>query len=188
MSSKKSTPAAENLTANTEKSSKFFAEAKARAAEKTAERVASEKRELAANAKAAAEKTKATQELINASKAKAEKAKAEDKKETPKKGKTVTKKVVAKKSESTYIKGEDELPMAKLQDEVILKGGKWTDIVAKLNKEAKKRNYKIAINVKYLTGHIGRRVAQNPDYLGNLEVTEEGVVAKKTKSSKKSAA
>ncbi len=69
------------------------------------------------------------------------------------------------------------LTMASKLDEIILAGGKWEELIVKADFESKKigRDQKYTIGI--LKSHIRYRTTtqRNPEYLGDLVITEEGL-------------
>ena len=81
-------------------------------------------------------------------------------------------------------KPEKKQPFAHYEDEVLLKGGSWEELIATISTEATKRGYKIPISKSYLKAHINYRLVRDKQYLGDLTLTETGIV-KATKKGKK---
>ena len=109
--------------------------------------------------------------------AKARQAKAE-------KPATTDKPVTAKQSKpAEKAQKQPVITLASKLDSLIKSGGKWADLVAKANEEAKA----FKATTKYTTGvikaHIRYRVARDPKYLGDLTVTDAGI--ERTKKAKK---
>lgn len=68
-------------------------------------------------------------------------------------------------------------------DELIKKGGKWEDLIAEANKFCKEQGLKTVVNVASFKTQVYWRtkIQKNPDYLGNMELTEKGIFKAKAK-------
>ena len=69
------------------------------------------------------------------------------------------------------------LTMASKLDEIILAGGKWEELIAKADFESKKMGRDQKYTIGILKSHIPYRttIQRNPEYLGDLVITEEGL-------------
>ena len=67
--------------------------------------------------------------------------------------------------------------MAGKLDEILRKGGKWADLIAKAEAESKLMGGHIKYNVGTLKAHIRFRTItqKKADYLGTLQVTDNGI-------------
>ena len=72
-------------------------------------------------------------------------------------------------------KFKHEGSFAAFTDEVILAGGAWDEILPKLEKEIKKRGLKMSANQGLVNNHIKYRIKRDPNWLGNLKLTENGI-------------
>jgi len=86
------------------------------------------------------------------------------------------KKLVVKETKSAVKKKDGQIPMATFIDNVLLKGGFWDDMIDVCKEEAEERGYKPDINKGALNNHIKIRLKKNPEWLGELEITDEGLV------------
>lgn len=137
--------------------------------------------QTSAKAKRLLEKSKA--------KAEAEKGKApvkgapkgkEDKKAPKKEDKKADKKAPKK----------PVITLASKLDSIITAGGKWADLIEQCNNASKSLKYSTRYSVGGIKAHIKFRTVtqKNPQYLGNKEVTADGIVVKRAKKSNKKAA
>ena len=72
---------------------------------------------------------------------------------------------------------EKRVTIASKLDEVISKGGQWDKLVEAAQAEAKKLGSNMKFNAGLIRAHIAYREKKNPKYLGNLKVTDKGVLA-----------
>jgi len=74
-------------------------------------------------------------------------------------------------------------------DELIAKGGKWEDLIAAANEFCVAQGLKTKINVASFKTQIYWRtkIQKNPDYLGNMELTEKGIFKVKAAKANKAA-
>jgi len=120
--------------------------------------------------------------LINKSKDKA----AEAKKGTEK-GKAAAKPKAEKKEKAPKAPAKPKLSVK--IDELIAKGGKWEDLIAAANEFCVAQGLKTKINVASFKTQIYWRtkIQKNPDYLGNMELTEKGIFKVKAAKANKAA-
>ena len=120
--------------------------------------------------------------LINKSKDKA----AEAKKGTAK-GKAAAKPKAEKKEKAPKAPAKPKLSVK--IDELIAKGGKWEDLIAAANEFCVAQGLKTKINVASFKTQIYWRtkIQKNPDYLGNMELTEKGIFKVKAAKANKAA-
>lgn len=126
--------------------------------------------------------SKLAEKLINKSKDKAATAK-----KGTEKGKAASKPKAEKKA-----KAEKQPAKPKLSvkiDELIAKGGKWEDLIAAANEFCVAQGLKTKINVASFKTQVYWRtkVQKNPDYLGNMELTEKGIFKVKAAKANKAA-
>lgn len=126
--------------------------------------------------------SKLAEKLINKSKDKAAAAK-----KGTEKGKAASKPKAEKKA-----KAEKQPAKPKLSvkiDELIAKGGKWEDLIAAANEFCVAQGLKTKINVASFKTQVYWRtkVQKNPDYLGNMELTEKGIFKVKAAKANKAA-
>lgn len=74
-------------------------------------------------------------------------------------------------------------------DELIAKGGKWEDLIAAANEFCVAQGLKTKINVASFKTQVYWRtkIQKNPDYLGNMELTEKGIFKVKAAKANKAA-
>lgn len=82
------------------------------------------------------------------------------------------------------------ITLASKLDTIITAGGKWADLIEQCNNASKSLKYSTRYSVGGIKAHIKFRTVtqKNPQYLGNKEVTADGIVIKKAKKSNKKAA
>lgn len=90
---------------------------------------------------------------------------------------TKAKKVTEKKVEKA--KKEHVPTFADAMDATIKAGGKWADIVTKLQTTATEMKISTKINISVLKAHVNYRKKRNPQYLGNFVMTDDGIVKAK---------
>jgi len=126
--------------------------------------------------------SKLAEKLINKSKDKA----AEEKKGTEK-GKAASKPKAEKKAKAPKAPAKPKLSVK--IDELIAKGGKWEDLIAAANEFCVAQGLKTKINVASFKTQVYWRtkIQKNPDYLGNMELTEKGIFKVKAAKANKAA-
>lgn len=126
--------------------------------------------------------SKLAEKLINKSKDKA----AEAKKGTEK-GKAASKPKAEKKEKAPKAPAKPKLSVK--IDELIAKGGKWEDLIAAANEFCVAQGLKTKINVASFKTQVYWRtkIQKNPDYLGNMELTEKGIFKVKAAKANKAA-
>lgn len=140
----------------------------AKATEKSSETASTAVNPLAK--KVVPQNSKLAEKLINKSKDKA----AEAKKGTEK-GKAASKPKAEKKEKAPKAPAKPKLSVK--IDELIAKGGKWEDLIAAANEFCVAQGLKTKINVASFKTQVYWRtkIQKNPDYLGNMELTEKGI-------------
>lgn len=122
------------------------------------------------NSAVIAQTSKRAQEIINKAAAKKEEAAG--------KGKVASKPAAVKVDKAPAKPKEKKVTLASLLDGCILKGGSWNVLVDAANKASKQTGATTKFNAGTVRAHINYRVKHNPNYLGGLKMTEEGIVAK----------
>jgi len=124
--------------------------------------------------------SKLAEKLIAKSKDKATAAKKDVKKGTEK-GKAAAKPKAEKKEKAPKAPAKPKLSVK--IDELIAKGGKWEDLIAAANEFCKEQGLKTVVNVASFKTQVYWRtkIQKNPDYLGNMELTEKGIFKAKAK-------
>jgi hypothetical protein len=117
--------------------------------------------------------SKLAEKLIEKSKGKAKDAKAS----------IGTREVVKGEKKAKAEKAPANPKLSVKIDELIAKGGKWEDLIAEANKFCAEQKLKTKINVASFKTQVYWRtkVQKNPDYLGNMELTEKGIFKAKAK-------
>lgn len=155
----------------------------AKATEKSSETAVKAANPLAK--KVVPQNSKLAEKLINKSKDKA----AEAKKGTAK-GKAASKPKAEKKAKAPAKPKTPAKPKLSIKiDELIAKGGKWEDLIAAANEFCVAQGLKTKINVASFKTQVYWRtkVQKNPDYLGNMELTEKGIFKVKAAKANKAA-
>jgi len=102
----------------------------------------------------------------------------------------------SKLAEKLIAKPKDKAPKAPAKpklsvkiDELIAKGGKWEDLIAAANEFCVAQGLKTKINVASFKTQVYWRtkIQKNPDYLGNMELTEKGIFKVKAAKANKAA-
>ena len=130
--------------------------------------------------------SKLAEKLIAKSKDKATAAKKDVKKGTEK-GKAAAKPKAEKKEKAPKAPAKPKLSVK--IDELIAKGGKWEDLIAAANEFCVAQGLKTKINVASFKTQVYWRtkIQKNPDYLGNMELTEKGIFKVKAAKANKAA-
>ena len=126
--------------------------------------------------------SKLAEKLINKSKDKATEAK-----KGTEKGKAASKPKAEKKEKAPKAPAKPKLSVK--IDELIAKGGKWEDLIAAANEFCVAQGLKTKINVASFKTQVYWRtkIQKNPDYLGNMELTEKGIFKVKAAKANKAA-